>query len=61
MLPAFSQSVEQVSKHEIWSLRLKLRSRGFAPVPVRQVQVPSEEQRPPRMLPAWMQEVEQVE
>jgi hypothetical protein len=56
MLPAFSQSVEQVSKHEIWSLRLRSRL-----VFVRQVQIPSEEQRPPWMLPAWMQDVEQVE
>jgi hypothetical protein len=52
MLPAFSQSVEQVSKHEIWFLRLKLSSRGLAPMPARHVHVPFEEQRPPRMLPA---------
>jgi hypothetical protein len=51
-----SQPVLQLDQHEACATGSG--SRGL--IPVRQVQIPSEEQRPPRTLPAATQDVEHV-
>jgi hypothetical protein len=56
MFPAASQSVEQVTQH---SAACGSGERSL--IPVRQVHVPSAEQRPPRSEPEKAQSVEHVD